>query len=296
MARAAFSPVAVLAASGAAWGLTIPLLRVAMSTGYPPLAPLFWQSLMMSALAAGLVLATGRRWPSWRGNGTAILAVSLLGTVVPGYVTFLTAAELPGGTRAIIIAMVPIFALPIALLLGAERFEARRLAGLLLGLAAVTLLALPGARGGPAPPLYVLIATLGPLAYACEANVLSARPPDLDPAGLLLGASLLSALVTLPLALVSGAPLVPRRFGAAELALAASVPINLGAYLAYVWLAARAGAVFTAQVGYIVTVTGVIWSMLLLGERPGPVIWLSLGLMLAGVALVQPRGGDSNPA
>ena len=29
--------------------------------------------------------------------------------------------------------------------------------------------------------------------------------------------------------------------------------------------------------------------MVLLGERPSPLVWLALAVMLAGVALVQPR-------
>jgi drug/metabolite transporter (DMT)-like permease len=33
----------------------------------------------------------------------------------------------------------------------------------------------------------------------------------------------------------------------------------------------------------------VLWAMALLGERFQPVVWLALAVMLAGVALVQPR-------
>ncbi|WP_181164530.1 DMT family transporter [Amaricoccus solimangrovi] len=289
MARRAIPPVAILVAAGAGWGLTVPLLRVAAGAGHPPLALLLWQNLMMAGLA-GLLLRLWRRpWPRLRGNAPALLAVSILGTVLPGYFTFLTAGELPASARAIIIAMVPIFALPIALGLGAERFEPRRLAGLLLGLGAIGLLVLPGATRGPLPPLYVLLATVAPLSYAVESNVLSARPADLEPLGLLFGASLLSAALTLPLAWAADALVAPAAFGPAEQALLAIVPINLAAYAAYVWLAARGGAVFAAQVGYVVTLAGVFWGMVLLGERPGPAIWLSLGLMMAGIALVRPR-------
>ena len=53
----------------------------------------------------------------------------------------------------------------------------------------------------------------------------------------------------------------------------------------------KAGPVLFSQVGYIVTVGGVFWGMVLFGERHSPWIWLALTLMFAGVALVNMRRG-----
>jgi hypothetical protein len=39
----------------------------------------------------------------------------------------------------------------------------------------------------------------------------------------------------------------------------------------------------------VVTGFGVVWSMALLGERYSGLVWAALGLMLVGLALVQPR-------
>lgn len=46
---------------------------------------------------------------------------------------------------------------------------------------------------------------------------------------------------------------------------------------------------FAAQVGYVVTVTGVLFSLLILGERYAGPVWAALLLILAGLALVRPR-------
>jgi drug/metabolite transporter (DMT)-like permease len=70
-------------------------------------------------------------------------------------------------------------------------------------------------------------------------------------------------------------------------------------YSAYVWLVGRAGSVFAAQVSYLVTGFGVLWSMALLGERYSGYVWAALALMFAGLALVQPRpplAGAGTPA
>ena len=60
-------------------------------------------------------------------------------------------------------------------------------------------------------------------------------------------------------------------------------------YAGYVWLVGQAGPVFTAQVSYLVTLSGLFWSKLILSESYSPLIWLSLALMVLGMYLVQPR-------
>ena len=70
------------------------------------------------------------------------------------------------------------------------------------------------------------------------------------------------------------------------------VPLVSGAALAFMFEIIRlAGPVFFAQVAYLVTASGVLWGMALFGERHSGLIWLALALMLAGIALVNPRSG-----
>ena len=118
-------PILALVACGAIWGLTLPLLRIAVSTGYPPFGLILWHKLIMAAVLAPL-LAVMRLGPglAWRRLGL-FSGVAVFGAVLPGYFTFLTAADLPAGVRSLIIAVVPMFTLPIALLLGFERPDAR---------------------------------------------------------------------------------------------------------------------------------------------------------------------------
>ncbi len=78
-------------------------------------------------------------------------------------------------------------------------------------------------------------------------------------------------------------------FGVPEIALLASSCVHALVYAGYVWLAAQAGAVFAAQVAYVVTGSGVLWAMLLLGERFSTWVWAALAVMLVGLFLVQPR-------
>jgi drug/metabolite transporter (DMT)-like permease len=99
-------------------------------------------------------------------------------------------------------------------------------------------------------------------------------------------------MIALPLALLSGqwiSPLSP--WGAPDAALLASSVIHAVVYASYVWLVGQAGAVFAAQVAYLVTAFGVTWSMTLLGESYSRYVWAAFGVLMAGLFLVQPRPG-----
>jgi drug/metabolite transporter (DMT)-like permease len=113
---------------------------------------------------------------------------------------------------------------------------------------------------------------------------------EMDAVQAMLGASIAGLIMCVPLALVTGQwfalPLPP---GRAEWALVASSALHSVLYATYVWLAARAGAVFASQTSYVVTVAGVFWAMLILGERLTSGIWIAAALMIGGVALVRPR-------
>ena len=61
------------------------------------------------------------------------------------------------------------------------------------------------------------------------------------------------------------------------------------AHFLFFLIIGRTGPVFFSQVGYIVTGTGVLWGMLIFGERHHPLVWAALAVVVGGVALVQPR-------
>jgi drug/metabolite transporter (DMT)-like permease len=154
------------------------------------------------------------------------------------------------------------------------------------------LLALPGAAL-PEPGMAALLplALVGPLFYAMEATFVARHgTAGMDPVQAMFGASVAALAMCLPLTLAFGQGIDPRPpWGAAEWALVGSSALHALLYAGYVWLAARAGAVFAAQSSYSVTVGGVGWAALILGERLPPGAWAAMGLLLAGLALVQPR-------
>lgn len=281
----------ILLAIGAGWGITQPLTKIAVSEGYQPLGLIFWQLALGAVFmfVFRLLLSKPVTLPlrlTW-----FFLLIAALGTVVPNSFSYRAAAELPAGVMSLVISLVAMFAFPVALLLGVDRFSWTRLGGLALGLGGVALLAEPEALPDPAMIVWLPIAVIAPLCYAFEGNIVSKwGMHGLGPGHVLYGASVLGAIVALPLAVGSGQFIDPRTdWHAPEYALVLSSVIHVSVYTAYVWLVTRAGSVFAAQVSYLVTGTGVIWSMILLGERYSLWVWAAMGLILLGMFLVQPR-------
>ena len=96
-------------------------------------------------------------------------------------------------------------------------------------------------------------------------------------------------LLLLPVTAASDTWMALSGFGTAELSLIAMTVLHLVAYGGFIWLIGRAGPVFAAQVGYVVTLSGVFLGIVILGEQHSAWVWISLALALVGLALVQPR-------
>ncbi len=60
-------------------------------------------------------------------------------------------------------------------------------------------------------------------------------------------------------------------------------------YCLYLYLVNHAGPVFSSQTANVVTLSGVVWGIIIFGDKHSVWIWLSLATMMAGLALVTPR-------
>jgi len=286
--------IAALLVIGAGWALTVPLAKIAVSTGYQPIGLIFWQTTIGAALLALILTVTGTRFRPDRRQWAIALMIALTGTLLPNAFSYRAAVHLPGGIISLLLSLIPMLAFPMALAMGTDRFAPVRLLGLALGLGATLLIVLPDASlPDPAMLLFIPVALVAPTFYALEGNLVARfGTAGMDAVQTLCLASFLGAVISLPIAVGTGNFIVPRSLGAPELALAASSVVHALVYSGYVWMVGRAGAVFAVQVSYLVTIFGMVWSMVLLDERYAPAIWASLVLMLAGMALVQPRDPD----
>lgn len=284
----------ILVVLGVGWGMTTPFSKIAVGGGFRDFGMIFWQSVIMVVILAVIALVRGKGLVFGRAQMIVYVLIALIGTVLPNAASFTAYIHLDAGIMAILISLVPIFALPVAFALGLERLQFKRAIGLALGLIGVLFLILPGQKAiGAVGWWWIPIGLIPSVLYAFEGNLVSRfGMAGLDAFQALLGASIVALLVSAPMMIVTDSwinPLPP--YGMPALALVLSSAIHAFVYSGYVWLVGAAGSLFAVQVGYVVTLSGVFWSRVFLGETYSPWVWAALALVMAGVFLVQPKPG-----
>ena len=285
-------PYIVLILMGAAWGLSIPLTKITVSTGYGQFGLIFWQ-FVIAVIVLGFTLVVRRKRPIFeRKTIFLFIVLALLGTIFPNSASYVATYYLPASFIAILIATVPMFSFPMAMLMGLEKKDFRRISGLFIGLLGVVILTAPKASFPDRHLLiFIPLALLAPFFYAIEGNYVDKYgTAGQDPIQTFTGASILGTFMILPVTISTGQWIDPfQPWPIENYTHVASSCCHALAYCTYVWLVSRAGAVFTAQVAYFVTAWGVAWSILILGEETSRYLWLSVAFMFFGMFLVLPK-------
>jgi drug/metabolite transporter (DMT)-like permease len=281
----------VLFAIGIGWGVAGPFSKLAVSTGNHPIGVTFWNTAIGAITLTTVLLASGRRLPLDRRHLVFFIVCGFLGTALPNSLSYTAYQHLPIGVNVMVIALVPMATLLIALPLGVERLDPKRLIGLGLGVAAVLLIALPETSlPEPDQAIWVALPVIVSLAYAGENIYIStSKPPDCGALTVICGLSWGALILLTPAVIGADAWVDITRFGPPEQAIFAISFLHMGAYFGFIWLIGQAGPVFASQVGYVVTASGVLLGMAVYGERHSLWVWAALALMFAGLALVKPR-------
>lgn len=138
--------------------------------------------------------------------------------------------------------------------------------------------------------VWVLIALGIPLGYAIEDLLIDTKMPEgFSTLEAVAFSSLFSSVFLLASAIAFddfvGLSIHP---GKLELSVALiALTAALGTYL-FVQLIEIAGAVFAAQIAYVITFSGIAWSAILLGESLPILSWFALAVIIVGLALIEP--------
>jgi drug/metabolite transporter (DMT)-like permease len=254
--------------------------------GSPPVTLLGWR---FTLLAAFLVLVTVARrvpLPSWR----AWRRQAALGTLCQaGYLILIfegVSRGVHGGTAALIAALQPLLVATVAGPVLGEHSSPAMWCGMLLGLAGVVVVVSGDLGATPAPLWTYLLPTAGMLCLA-SGTVLARRlrPPE-DLLQTLMMQSVVTAVLLMAAALVSGQAVPPagRDFWAAVAWLV--VLASLGGYVMYVFVNRTEGATVVSTLLYLTPPTTMLWVFLMFGEPVTLVGVLGLLISAAGVLLV----------
>ena len=284
----AVSLVLILIA-GLNFSLLIPVNKVAGDAGLPNFAFVFWY-----ALGAGLVLlvpAIARReLPRLTLPHVRLYLVSAaLGFAFPFALLAFVATKLPSGVTVLLITLTPLFTYTLSVLARLERFRPICAAGLLVGVAGVLLIVIPGGSL-PAPDmaLWFMVALLIPFGFgALNVIVERFRPLEASSLGLAIGNLFAGALLLLPFLPATGQLyLFPGPDLDGDMALGAAVVINAIMWPMFYIIVRRTGASLFSIMNIIGVVGGIGWGILFFGETHSGYVWAASGLMLTAFVMM----------
>jgi drug/metabolite transporter (DMT)-like permease len=224
-----------------------------------------------------------------------IISYIVIGALVIGLpISLLTyiAPKLPAGVMTLVLALSPPITFVISVLARVEGFRWLGFVGLLFGFAGVVLIVAPGATlGGTEAWKWFLLALLAPVMFAGSNVAAAVLPPPASSSvttatGVLFG----SALVLLPMMLVSGQTWLPQQIDSGAIATLLAIAINAVFLMLFLEIIRRAGPVFFAQFNYLAVLAGVAWGALIFGERLSIYIFSAMALMFVGMFLSGYRG------
>ena len=268
-----------------AWASSFSAMRIALA-GFSPAHV----ALLRYAVAAVALLAVAGRVGARLPAGRDLLRVAAIGAVgLAAYNVLLAAGQrgLPAGTASVLIATAPIWMVAIAAVLG-ERITGRAAAGLGLGFAGVVLVKLgPGALGGGASAIVLVLA-----AAALQAIYSIAQRPLVARYGALSFLTCAACAATLALLPAAGGAIAELRAAPAS-AIAAVVFLGLvpGAlgYGAWAYASPRVSTAAAGATLYAVPPAAMVLAFLSLGEIPSLAALGGGALILAAIALTRAR-------
>ncbi|MEQ9489753.1 MAG: DMT family transporter [Alphaproteobacteria bacterium] len=281
----------ILIASGAAWGVTVALVTLTLSTGYHPIGMSFWLSVIVFGMLTVIQIVRRKRLPMTRPYIVFCIVCGFLGTALPQILSFTTAVELDAGIRSAAYATIPLVTMLFAILFALEKANLKRLAGIGLGAAGMLILARPDVGVVKPEDTVWLILSLGiAVSYALETvYIAKTRPPEIDPITALWGMTAAAIMMMAPVTMtVDNGFYIASNWGIAELSLVTIAALHVGCYSTFIYMIDKAGTVFASQVAYIVAPAGVIGGIFILSEEPSLALALSIGLVLTGTVLVKP--------
>lgn len=281
---------------GSLWGASFSIAKLAIEGGIPELGFAAWQACGSAFVLFAVLKLRGAALPSGGQAWRFCIVAGLLGICIPNLIFYFVISHMPAGLMAVVVTTAPIITYGLALASASERISWLRSFGIGLGFIGALVIVLPeNSLPADIDLTWVLLGFLTPFCYALS-NLYAARyrPPGQSSLGLACGMLIAAGSTQTTLMLIFIPPYLPLPpWGLPEAALFAQIAISSVAYVIYFHIVQVAGAVYFSQVGYIVTVSGLLWGMAFFGEQHSHWIYAGTALILGGFALVNAGRGKA---
>ncbi len=268
----------------ALWGGSFLFIRVAA----PVLGPIVLVELrvLIAGLALLIYVATTRRAIELRARWRQYLIIGALNSALPFVLISTAELRLTASFAAILNATSPLFGAIIAAVWLKDTLTARKIGGLILGIAGVaTLVGWSPISLSAGVLLSNGASLLGAASYGVASVYTKAHVTGAPPLGMAVGSQLGASLMLLPLVPVAPPTGTPSA-GVVLCVLLLALGSTALAYLLYFRLIIDIGPARALTVTFITPIFGVAWGALFLGEQIAIGTVVGCVIILAGTALV----------
>ncbi|MEU1547611.1 DMT family transporter [Nocardia sp. NPDC005745] len=273
-------------AMGLIWGVPYAMIRVAVRD-LDPIVVAFGRTLIGGMLLLPVALYARALAPVLR-RWRPLLLYTLVEITGPWFLIGYAETTLNSSTVGLLIAAVPLIAVVIVTVLGHDRFDARRVIGLLAGFAGVAaLVGLDVDLGNPAALAAIGLTTIG---YAVGPIVIDRALADLPPLGVVTGSLLLAAAIYAPFAGWLWPSRITADAGWSVLGLA--VICTAAAFLLFFALIAEVGPARATVITYINPAVAILLGVTALDEPLTAGMAIGFPLVILGSVLGTARGRD----
>lgn len=282
----------ILVFIGIGWGLSFSISKIVVSSNDHPVSILFYQNIISFVFLGIFYFFNFKKLKITSQIFNFFFLISISGVVIPGTLFYIAASKVPAGILSLSVAFVPMLTYVSSLYLKIETFSLLRISGVFLGFIAIFLLiGPPDSFADRSMVPWVLLAMICPICYTFENVFIDVKKPiEVNSITLALGSSAITILILLPIIFYFELFIdIKYPFQKIEFSIIALGFITAVAYTLFIYLITNAGAVFASNVGYVVTISGVIWGIVLFQETHSYWVWLSLITMIIGLSLVSPR-------
>lgn len=280
------SAVALLLVTGGLLGAVIPLGKLAIAAGVPPVT---WSLVLSGGVVAvlGLVMAIRRQRLGLDAARLRYFAVTgLISYAIPNLLIYLAMPRLGAGFTGIMFTLSPVITLTMAVLLRMRAPNALGLAGIAVGfVGALIVAATRGQLGQPAGLLWIGAGLLIPVSLACG-NIYRTLdwPQGGGPLELAVGSHAGAGLALIVFGLAFGG-LEPATLARVPLEAALQAAASAAMFVFFFRLQQVGGPVYLSQIGYVAAAVGLVATTLFLGESYALLTWLGAAVIVVGVAL-----------
>tara|TARA_B100000686_G_scaffold344574_1_gene427449 strand:- start:918 stop:1793 length:876 start_codon:yes stop_codon:yes gene_type:complete len=283
-------PLLLLFTIGGLWGGFYVLIKIGVTSGIHPINYLFWFTSISSLLLFLGACILGYKPRFARKDWAYYLKLGFVRFTVANTIFYSAQAKLPVGLMAVIMGFVPIFTQTISLLTRIEKHSWHGVFGICLGFGGALLIVGPESSL-PDPSLvgWVLIGFGAPFLHAVSYVALSEkkRPEKVDSMTLSSGTLFAGALYSLPIALILGEfSFFSWPLSTGEIALIVHAMLAAVNFYAIFELIRISGPTYMSQANFLAVGFGVIFGLTFFNESHTLLVWIAIGLMLIGVALV----------